>query len=168
MRQFYSQIYKAHYLNKSAADMLKAWLIIYYQIEPHQQQKAGLPERISQLRLLLALTDIELVSEEGLSPYSDGLKDLVADVHPFLRGSLIRQLERCYGSDSEIVKFECELYVQELGRVAFNADCGRLRDNGEYLPARRTEELKRVFLKCINQLLNYFGIDALQEAELFR
>jgi hypothetical protein len=168
MRQFYSQVYKAHRLNKSASEMLKTWLTFYYRIQPYQQQKSAPLDRTSHLSLLIALTDHKLVSAEGLKEYADELKNLVANVYPFLRGNLIRELERWYGGDSDIAKHESDLYIQKLGDAAFKEDCGRRGENGEYLPMVRSKKSKQEFLTRINALLAYFSLDALSEEDLFR
>lgn len=102
-------------------------------------------EQLSNLRLLCTSTIQNLTEvpeagvvvqpEDELISYTERLNELVGAVRPFLRAKLIRDIARCYGADTEIVKHECKLCEGDFGAEI-------LEENVEILMGMRSSSRK--------------------------
>lgn len=107
--------------------------------------------------------DSEIDPEEEMKPYPDKLKKMLAAVHPFSRAKPVQDSARSYGADTEIVNYECKLYISDFRTDVFEVKGGEFDDRRVFQTRVWTVDARDEFLSGMNDLLAYFEIDAVTE-----
>jgi hypothetical protein len=126
IRQLYRQVFRK--VNKSGnnIDAVKIWLKLYYEIEPVSIPRVFPDDRVLALKKLVSLIRTLQSIESPVIP--EDVKDVLQYVRGYLSQRLCRDTEKCFGSDTEIAKFEKEQFQKVFDHCEESFD-----DRGRYV-----------------------------------
>jgi hypothetical protein len=168
------QVYMGHYYRHDTPNMLKVWLRFFYLVEPNSQPRCPPVHRINFLRRLIVLLNVH--PPHPFLPYPADNHKIMTNIWYHLGYKLLRDVEKCFGEDSEIAKFQRWVKLECFGTYEkFYVDNPELREQSmeasgcDFISISETEEGQRAkekFVKDMNELLAWAGILPLTEEEL--
>jgi hypothetical protein len=159
MLPVHKQIMKAHVGQGNLPEALKITLKTYYFVEPVQTPVLYPHDRLSTLFNIIVFLTMPIRQEE-----IPGLKfklppqfivNLGARVLLPLKAKYVQSIERCFGSDSMVAKFESRSFNRVLEGCP--GVCVSLESN---------QRAKEIFVKDMNVLLQWAGLENLSFEKL--
>lgn len=165
MMQFHHRMYTFHCecmysfqceLSTDKSKMLKIWLRMFYLMMPVQRPPLSLYSRLNYLKVLHTLISPDestaFMHLRRLKPYPEHIHKLTIQVSYYLTRKLTKEIEICFGHQSESVAVERRR---------------RRLEAWSYIPGSlKGQRAKDSFIENMNMLLHRAGIPPRTEAEL--
>ncbi|KAK0125695.1 hypothetical protein ONS95_000301 [Cadophora gregata] len=166
MRELHQQLLRGYFAKMNAVECLKIALKMRYQIEPAQYPPTSMQSRIETLYVLQSFLNFPAPGASKLGDLPMKVKELAAQVNFNLRDMLARDVAQCFGSDSMVANFEKD-FAERQG-IEFNKHVQRSskRKLYKYVPLGQSEAARVKFVKNMNELLEWAGLDALEAKDL--
>jgi tetratricopeptide (TPR) repeat protein len=150
----YQRLVDVHYRLGDYEKALKAALKIRYIIEPAQEPTLLPYNRLGSLFNIILLMQSPIQAKAVL--------DVSNSVLVHLRVMYVKNVIKCFGSDSMVAKYESGA----LSRFAME----HAKKNGgkKYVPLATNEGEKEMFVSSMNLLLEWAGLESLTEEQLLR
>lgn len=161
MRDLHQQTYLTHFRRGETAECLKVALKIYYVIEPTIVPPIYEDYRLCTLYTVVSLLNPSTAGTTDLEELPFTLKEIIPIIFIHLRSKIAMDTERCYGADSIVARFERQFFIDTLKRLQEGANV-----NFKYVAADTDMEERARFVKNINDLLQWAGINARTERDL--
>ncbi|KUJ21562.1 SET domain-containing protein [Mollisia scopiformis] len=161
MRDIHQQAYLAYFSKGKTSECLKLALKIYYQVEPVIKPPIYEDYRLCTLYTIISLLNPPPPGTTNLDELPLVVLMLIPNIFLYLRDKLARDTEKCYGADSIVAKFERNFFVQASDPLKEDMS-GSLK----YSPLDKSVEGRKELVKSMNELLEWAGMDSLNEKDL--
>jgi len=175
MADLHLLVYSGYCRGLDRPNMLKTWLRFVYLVEPASRPRHPKDQCITHLKLLINPLNTSSAHDEYL-PYPASVAKLTTNLWYHLRYKVLRDVQKCFGEDSEIARFQYRENEDVFGRnESLSRDSiaiqKRFRDKlgCDFIPISPTAEgrkAKEKFLRDMNELLAWAEVPPMTEREL--
>ena len=166
MRELHQQLLRGYFAKMNASECLKLALKIRYQIEPAQYPPTSMQCRIATLYVLQSFLNFPAPGISKLSELPMKVKELAIQVNFDLRDMLARDVAQCFGSDSMVANFEKDFAERQRAEFNLHVQAAAKGQFYKNVPLHQSEAARTKFVKNMNELLKWAGLDALEAKDL--
>ena len=160
----YFQTIKVNLQRRETSDCLEAVLKMYCLVEPAQVPRTALYDQISTLYVILSLMNVPRRGSTNLEEFPVEVQAITPHAILHLRAKLVADTTKCFGVGSAVAKFEKKYFrnmLETLEKVTQKQGY-TFKDQ----PLKKSFEETSIFVKKMNELLEWAAIPAQTEAQL--